>query len=106
MDDNNIDIGNVELTDEDKNALNSLDKAWKEFEIGMMEAKQNIQKTFQDFKQDMEDDLDEFKKTVDENLSNFKKMAPFMVTPEFEEGGNKAAFDQIKHFQEECIALR
>ena len=93
MDENAVDIGNVELTDEDKNALQSLDKAWKDFEIGMMEAKSIIQKTFQEFKQTMEDEIDEFKKFVEENLVNFKKMAPFMVTPEFEQNGNKKAFE-------------
>jgi hypothetical protein len=106
MDENQIDIGTVELTDEDKIALQSLDKAWKDFEIGMMEAKSIIQKTFQEFKQTMEDEIDEFKKTVEENLGNFKKMAPFTVTPEFEQAGNKKAFEQIAHFSEECKNLR
>ena len=105
-DDNNIDIGNVELTDDDKNALASLDKSWKDFEIGMMEAKQIIQKTFQEFKQTMEEEMDEFKKTVEENLNNFRKMAPFQVTPDFVADANKKAFEAIKHFSDECLTLR
>lgn len=93
MDDNNND--GIELTDEDKAALESLDRAWKDFEIGMLEAKTIIGKTYQDFKASMEEDIEEFRKKVDENKENFRKMAPLEVKPEFEADGNKVAFETI-----------
>ena len=45
-DEGKIDVGNDMLSDDDKAALASLDKAWRDFEFGMMEAKTIIAKTF------------------------------------------------------------
>jgi len=42
QDDSFSDIGNVELTEQDKSSLAGLDHAWKQFTLGMNEAKQNI----------------------------------------------------------------
>lgn len=87
-------------------SLAGIDQAWKNFLIGMGDAKTVINKTQQEFKQTMEDQIDEFKREVAENLQNFKKQAPFVMTKDFEAENNKKAFDNIAHFQAECKSLR
>jgi len=108
MDDNFSDIGTGqnELTDEDKLKLANIDTEWKNFTLGMNEAKDVLRKCQQDFKATMEEQLDEFKREVTENREKFKIQAPFMVNKEFEAENNKKAFDVIQQFQIECKNLR
>jgi hypothetical protein len=101
-DDNFSDIGNVELSEEDKMALASLDSAWKQFTLGMSEAKAIIQKTFTDFKNNMQENIEEYKKEVDDNLINFQKMAPWQAAQDFTDNNNAKAFEMINHFTKEC----
>lgn len=105
-DETKLDMNNELLTEQDKAALGSIDKAWSDFRQGMLDAKAIIQKTFQEFKQTMEEDIDEFKRTVEENFNNFDKDAPKYVNAEFEANGNKKAFEMIDHFTNECNNLR
>ena len=109
MDDNSSDIAtgpDNELTEQDKEDLASLDQAWKNFLMGMNEAKDVIRKCLQDFKAGMEERIDEFKHQVTENRESFKKAAPFVITKEFEASSNGEAFELIEHFNRECRALR
>ena len=107
MDDNYSDIGtDNELTDQDKADLASVDQAWKNFLMGMNEAKDVIRKCLQDFKAGMEERIEEFKHQVTENRESFRKAAPFVITKEFEAGSNGKAFELIEHFNRECRALR
>lgn len=108
MDDNYSDIGagTNELTEDDKALLLGIDKAWKEFTVGMQEAKTIIQKTQMDFKSGMEERMEEFKKEADQNLANFIDNAPNTLTAAFEADGNKKAFEVIRRFQQECMSLR
>ena len=81
MDDNlNSEIGTVELTEEDKNNLFSIDGEYKKFLLGMTDANAIIMKCYGEFKSVMEDTIDEFKREVGENLDNFRKNAPWSVT--------------------------
>ena len=52
MDDNYSDIGTgmFELTEKDKADLANIDQAWKNFQLGMNEAKDVIRKCLTDFK--------------------------------------------------------
>ena len=95
MDDNYSDIGTgtFELTEKDKADLLSIDQAWKNFQLGMNDAKDVIRKGLADFKATMEEQIDEFKREVTENRENFKRSAPFVITKEFEMDLNKKAFD-------------
>lgn len=108
MDDNYSDIGTgtFELTEEDKALLLNIDQEWKNFTLGMTEAKNVIQKCLQDFKQNMEENIEEFKREVLENREKFNNQAPKKMIKDFEAENNKRAFDQISHFQQECKALR
>ena len=108
MDDNYSDIGTgtFELTEQDKAALASIDQAWKDFQLGMADAKDVIRKCQADFKADMEERIDEFKREVGENREAFRKHAPFYITKEFETENNKKAFDTIQQYQTECKQLR
>jgi len=38
QDDSNSEFANIELTEEEKENLNTIDEAWKKFEIGLAEA--------------------------------------------------------------------
>ena len=95
MDDNYSDIGTgtFELTEQDKMDLAGIDQAWKNFQLGMNEAKDVIRKCLADFKATMEEKIDEFKREVTENREMFKKNAPFLITKDFEQENNKKAFD-------------
>jgi hypothetical protein len=107
MDDNYSDIGMVELTEEDKNNLFSIDAEYKKFLLGMNDANAIIMKCYQEFKSVMEDTIDEFKREVGENLENFKKNAPWTVTKGADaEAHNKKSMEQITHFANECKGLR
>ena len=57
MDDNFSDIGTGthELTDEDKIKLANIDTEWKNFTLGMNEAKDVLRKCYNDFKVSMEE---------------------------------------------------
>jgi hypothetical protein len=108
MDDNYSDIGTgtFELTEKDKSDLAGIDQAWKNFQLGMNEAKDVIRKCLADFKATMEEQIDEFKREVTENRENFKRSAPFVIIKDFEMDRNKKAFDSVNHFQNECKSLR
>ena len=100
MDDNYSDIvtGTFELTEEDKALLANIDQEWKNFTLGMTEARNVIQKCLTDFKQAMEEQIEEFKREVTENREKFGLTAPKRMLKEFEADNNKKAFDQIAHF--------
>ena len=57
MDDNYSDIGTgtFELTESDKLSLLGIDQAWKDFQLGMNDAKDVIRKCQADFKATMEE---------------------------------------------------
>ena len=104
MDDNYSDIGTgtFELTESDKLSLLGIDQAWKDFQLGMNEAKDVIRKSQADFKATMEETIESYKHEVIENRAMFEKLAPKVITKEFEAENNKKAFDQIQHYQVEC----
>ena len=108
MDDNYSDIGTgtFELTETDKADLVNIDNAWKNFQLGMNEAKDVLRKCQTDFKQQQEEAIDEFKREVTENREKFKKNAPFAITKDIEAENNKKAFESIQFYQKECKNLR
>lgn len=79
MDDGNNSNGTIELTDDDKNKLASLDECWQKYIKGIAEAQQIINKNYAELKAEMEIDIDDFKKEVNENRQNFKQNAPTAV---------------------------
>jgi len=72
MDDGNNSNGTIELTEDDKNKLASLDDAWAKYIKGLAEAQQTINKNYAELKAEMENTIDDFKKEVQENRQNFK----------------------------------
>jgi seryl-tRNA synthetase len=92
------DHGEVEgLTDEDLNKVATLDDAWRAFQQGMWEAKNNIQKNFQDMKQEMESQISDLKSDVIENLKNFNKECPKAIVNKdnADKDENRRASDRI-----------
>lgn len=69
----------IELSEEDKIKLASLDDEWNKFLKGMSDANQQITKNYAEHKAEMDNSIEDFKKEVIENRNIFKQNAPFSV---------------------------
>jgi dynein heavy chain len=105
MDDGNNSNGTIELTDDDKNKLASLDENWTKYIKGLAEAQQIINKNYAELKAEMENNIDDFKKDVNECRQNFKQNAPTAVDKN-DEFNNQKALDKLEDFNLFCADLR
>ena len=98
--------GSYEMTDADKDQLANLDQEWKNFLLGMAEAKNVIQKAQQMYKEAQEEKIEEFRRYVQDNWEKFSMLAPKKLTKEFEDNNNRKAFETIAQFNVDCKSLR
>ena len=101
MSDENGEYQTVELTEQEKQDLATIDEAWKRFETGLAEASLLIQKAYAEQKQVTESQLDEFKKEIIENKDTFAKTAPKEINIP-----NQQALDKIDEFRNKCKDFR
>jgi len=100
---NEQEIGNNELTEEDKNKLAGLDDAWVRFKEGLENASIVIQKSNAQLKQEMDSTLEDFNRDVKENLRNFQSKAPYYVDSTIT---NSKAKDILTEFKNATQELR
>jgi hypothetical protein len=105
MDDGNNSNGTIELTDEDKQKLLTLDDCWAKYIKGLAEAQTIINKNYAELKAEMENTMDDFKKEVMDNRQIFKQNAPTTVDKN-DEFNNQKALDKLEEFALECANLR
>ena len=105
QDDSNSDSTVVELTEEEKLKLASLEDEWHKFLKGLVEANQIIVKNYGEHKLEQDNIMDDFKKEVTDNKDSFKKSAPFSVEKS-QEFDNEKAMEKLQEFKMACVELR
>jgi hypothetical protein len=95
----------IDITDEDKEKLASLDEAWEAFKIGLEDANVIIKKSFATLKSEMNNTLDDYKKEVIEKRKEFTNQAPYSVD-KVPEGNNQKARDKLVEFKQASKELR
>lgn len=99
--DDNSEHFDAQLTEEEKEQLKELDEAWKNFEKGLKDVKENIRIKFSEMKSSAEQQLDDFKKEILELRDSFTREAPKDKSIK-----NEDAQAKIRDFAELCEKKR